>query len=120
MALVTTSLNLTCRVPGDNRCGPLSLIALDRGWGKAAQALETGDNGAFELAHRIERIIVHPENSDKAIEPASSWSRHARPSAARSLVCIREAQRTLAQSSKRLIESKIASLGLGHGFRRFR
>ncbi|MBI5318666.1 phage terminase large subunit [Bradyrhizobium sp.] len=34
-------------------------------------------------------------------------------------VCIREAQRTLAQSSKRLIESKIASLGLGHGFRQF-
>src|SRR5215475_14350891 len=34
-------------------------------------------------------------------------------------VCIREAQRTLAQSSKRLIEGKIASLGLGHGFRSF-
>jgi phage terminase large subunit len=34
-------------------------------------------------------------------------------------VCIREAQRTLAQSSKRLIESKIASLGLGHQFRIF-
>ncbi|MET4072273.1 GNAT superfamily N-acetyltransferase [Bradyrhizobium sp. S3.2.6] len=32
-------------------------------------------------------------------------------------VCIREAQRTLAQSSKRLIEGKIASLGLGHGFK---
>ena len=32
-------------------------------------------------------------------------------------VCIREAQRTLAQSSKRLIESKIAALGLGHGFK---
>src|SRR6186997_2951255 len=32
-------------------------------------------------------------------------------------VCIREAQRTLAQSSKRLIESKIASLGLGSGFK---
>jgi phage terminase large subunit len=31
-------------------------------------------------------------------------------------VCIREAQRTLAQSSKRLIESKIASLGVGNGF----
>src|ERR1700694_5761394 len=29
-------------------------------------------------------------------------------------VCIREAQRTLAQSSKRLIEGKIAALGLGH------
>jgi phage terminase large subunit len=34
-------------------------------------------------------------------------------------VCIREAQRTLAQSSKRLIEGKIASLGLGQGFKRF-
>jgi phage terminase large subunit len=36
-----------------------------------------------------------------------------------SAVCIREAQRTLAQSSKRLIESKIAVLGLGHRFRIF-
>jgi phage terminase large subunit len=34
-------------------------------------------------------------------------------------VCIREAQRTLAQSSKRLIESKIASLGLASGFKPF-
>jgi phage terminase large subunit len=32
-------------------------------------------------------------------------------------VCIREAQRTLAQSSKRLIESKIAALGLGRRFK---
>jgi phage terminase large subunit len=32
-------------------------------------------------------------------------------------VCIREVQRTLAQSSKRLIESKIEALGLGQGFR---
>jgi len=36
-----------------------------------------------------------------------------------SAVCIREAQRSLAQSSKRLIESKIASLGLGHQFKVF-
>src|SRR5262245_65333449 len=34
-------------------------------------------------------------------------------------VCIREAQRTLAQSSKRLIEAKIASLGLGTQFKIF-
>jgi phage terminase large subunit len=34
-------------------------------------------------------------------------------------VCIREAQRTLAQSSKRLIESKISALGLGHRFKVF-
>ena len=37
---------------------------LDRGWGKAAQALENGDNGAFELVHRIERVIVHPGKPD--------------------------------------------------------
>jgi hypothetical protein len=36
---------------------------LDRGWGKPAQAIENG-NGAIELIHRIERVIVHPENSD--------------------------------------------------------
>jgi len=34
-------------------------------------------------------------------------------------VCIREAQRTLAQSSKRLIENKIEALGLGNRFRIF-
>ena len=37
---------------------------LDRGWGKAPQQLQSGDNGALGLIHRIERIIVHPENSD--------------------------------------------------------
>jgi hypothetical protein len=37
---------------------------LDRGWGKAPQALENGDDGALELIHRIERVIVHPENRD--------------------------------------------------------
>lgn len=37
---------------------------LDRGWGKAPQALETGD-GALELVHRIERVIVHPEKAER-------------------------------------------------------
>ena len=37
---------------------------LDRGWGKAAQQLQNSDDGALELIHRIERVIVHPENSD--------------------------------------------------------
>jgi PBSX family phage terminase large subunit len=36
-----------------------------------------------------------------------------------SAVCIRESQRTLAQSSKRLIESKVAGLGLGRQFKIF-
>ncbi len=32
-------------------------------------------------------------------------------------VCIRESQKTLAQSSKRLLEGKIGKLGLSHRFR---
>ena len=36
---------------------------LDRGWGRAPQALENGENGALELVHRIERVIVHPEDT---------------------------------------------------------
>jgi hypothetical protein len=36
---------------------------LDRGWGKPRQAIENGDE-PLELIHRIERVIVHPENSD--------------------------------------------------------
>jgi hypothetical protein len=34
---------------------------LDRGWGKATQPLESGED-AFELIHRIERVIVSPED----------------------------------------------------------
>jgi hypothetical protein len=37
---------------------------LDRGWGRPPQALENGEDGALELIHRIERVIVHPENSE--------------------------------------------------------
>jgi hypothetical protein len=38
---------------------------LDRGWGKANQVVGTGDDGVLALIDRIERIIVHPENSDR-------------------------------------------------------
>ena len=38
---------------------------LDCGWGKAPQAIENGD-GALELVHRIERIIVEPEEIGRA------------------------------------------------------
>jgi hypothetical protein len=37
---------------------------LDRGWGKPAQPIENGDDGPLELLHRIERVIVRPENPD--------------------------------------------------------
>jgi len=34
---------------------------LDRGWGKSAQPHESGKEGALEVVHRIERLIVHPD-----------------------------------------------------------
>jgi hypothetical protein len=37
---------------------------LDRGWGRPPQAVQNGGDGALELIHRIERVIVHPEPSD--------------------------------------------------------
>ena len=36
---------------------------LDRGWGKAAQPVENGEEGAVETIHRVERVIVRPEDA---------------------------------------------------------
>src|SRR3984885_2201987 len=61
-----TALNVLVGVMRSNEATPAARVAaanaiLDRGWGKAPQAIENG-NGALELVHRIERVIVHPEN----------------------------------------------------------
>ena len=39
---------------------------LDRGWGKVAQPLQSGDD-PLEMIHRIERVIVHPEDSSEQV-----------------------------------------------------
>ncbi|MEZ2146465.1 hypothetical protein AAE026_29885 [Bradyrhizobium sp. DN5] len=39
---------------------------LDRGWGKAAQPVENGDDLPLELVHRVERVIVHPKDASDA------------------------------------------------------
>jgi hypothetical protein len=51
------------KAPAPARIAAANAI-LDRGWGKATQPIENGENGAIELIHRIERVIVHPENPD--------------------------------------------------------
>ena len=112
---------------------------LDRGWGKAPQALESGDNGALELIHKSSASLsILKIPTAKVFEPLLEPARYKGGLGGRGsgkshffgellvetcqaergtlAVCIREAQRTLAQSSKRLIESKIASLGLGQRF----
>ena len=45
---------------------------LDRGWGKATQPLENSGDGALELIHRIERVIVHPEEETGQVETGMS------------------------------------------------
>ncbi len=37
---------------------------LDRGWGKAAQPMENGKEGAIAPVQKIERLIVHPEHEE--------------------------------------------------------
>jgi hypothetical protein len=64
-----TALNVLVGVMRSNEATPAARVAaanciLDRGWGKATQAIGNGHDGVLELVHRIERIIVHPENSD--------------------------------------------------------
>jgi hypothetical protein len=41
---------------------------LDRGWGKPPQALQTGEDGALEFIHRIERVIVQPDEPEGGAE----------------------------------------------------
>ena len=38
---------------------------LDRGWGKAPQSRETAEDDVTEVIHKVERIIVHPEDTDR-------------------------------------------------------
>jgi hypothetical protein len=64
-----TALNVLVGVMRNTKAPAPARIAaanaiLDRGWGKAPQAIQNGDDGALELIHRIERVIVHPENPD--------------------------------------------------------
>jgi hypothetical protein len=62
-----TALNVLVGVMRNTKAPAPARIAaanaiLDRGWGKATQAIETGEDGALKLVHRIERVIVSPEN----------------------------------------------------------
>jgi hypothetical protein len=64
-----TAVTVLVRIMRNKDATPAARVSaanaiLDRGWGKATQPLENGDAGALELIHRIERVIVHPENSD--------------------------------------------------------
>jgi hypothetical protein len=64
-----TALNVLVGIMRSKDATPAARVSaanaiLDRGWGKAPQAIENGGDGQLELVHRIERVIVYPENSN--------------------------------------------------------
>jgi len=64
-----TAINVLVGVMRSDEATPAARVSaanaiLDRGWGKAAQPLENGEDDVLELINRIERIIVHPTKSD--------------------------------------------------------
>ena len=64
-----TAITVLAKIMRSENATPAARVSaanalLDRGWGKAMQPLESGNEGRLELIHRIERVIVHPENSD--------------------------------------------------------
>jgi len=63
------ALNCLVGIMGQTDAPPAARVAaansiLDRGWGKATQPIGNDDSGALEIIHRIERVIVHPENTN--------------------------------------------------------
>ena len=64
-----TAINVLAGIMRSKDATPAARVSaansiLDRGWGKVAQPLEGGDD-AFKMIHRIERVIVHPEDSSE-------------------------------------------------------
>jgi hypothetical protein len=75
-----TAINVLVGVMRSNDATPAARVSaanaiLDRGWGKAPQSLENGEEGVLKLIHRIERIIVHPESPDSGT-PAPALESH--------------------------------------------
>jgi hypothetical protein len=65
-----TAINVLAGIMRSKDATPAARVSaansiLDRGWGKVAQPLDHGNDGSLELIHRIERVIVDPENSDR-------------------------------------------------------
>lgn len=62
-ALRGLARNLLKIASGDDGLPAIREVA-DRLDGKPAQAIENGEDGAFEVITKIERVIVDPKNSD--------------------------------------------------------
>jgi len=64
-----TAINVLVKIMQSKDATPAARVSaanavLDRGWGKATQPMESGNDGPVGLPQRIERLIVNPENPD--------------------------------------------------------
>jgi hypothetical protein len=67
-----TAVNVLVGIMRSNDATPAARVSaanaiLDRGWGKAAQPVQGGDEDAIKVIHRIERVIVHPGDSSEQV-----------------------------------------------------
>ena len=76
-----TALNILVRIMRSKDATAAARVAaanaiLDRGWGKATQAIETSADGALELIHRIElrADFQHLRRWRKSVEQAQSYT----------------------------------------------
>ena len=65
-----TAITVLAKIMRSENATPAARVSaanalLDRGWGKATQPLGGVDDGALGIIHRIERIMVHPENPNR-------------------------------------------------------
>ena len=87
-----TALNVLVRVMRSKDATAAGRVSaanaiLDRGWGRAPQAIQNGDDGALELIHRIEH---HTAESIKSLEGFQiAWVDEAQNLSARSLALLR-------------------------------
>jgi hypothetical protein len=76
-----SALNVLVGIMRNKGATPAARVAaanaiLDRGWGKASQPLQNGDDGALELIHRIElrADLQHLRQWRKSVEQAQSYT----------------------------------------------
>lgn len=64
-----TALNVLAGIMSEPEAPHAARVAaanslLDRGWGKAAQPIAGDEENPLQLIHKIERVIVRPENTN--------------------------------------------------------
>jgi hypothetical protein len=63
-----TAINVLAGIMRSKDATPAARVSaansiLDRGWGKVAQPVQSGEGDGLTVVHRIERVIVHPEDA---------------------------------------------------------